>query len=563
MIDRTTFDTEIEKLTDIAQKYKTDSFTMSIQQLNEIKTDFDVKIMMVGHFNAGKSALINATIGRQNFLKENQAPETAIAAELHYGKEESVFGVDEKGNRHEITGNQICTDHFSHIEYYIDSPVLNKLSDYTIVDTPGFDSGIEAHNKALTSYLAFAAAYIVVIDADKGGIDKITLGFINEISRYSNMITVLLNKCDKQTKENAEIIRASAEQTLKTYGYYIPVYCISKYDPDAADTIFNIVSDFNAQHIYNMKLGNKIRTETENAVSVLQLIRKMKNCSTYDIDVNIQNYVRAKEKLQQDFDTRRNEYEDKANNFTENILNELRAALADKSNAVADAALCGGSAGMEAVISETIRPVLYRELKRFSFEEIDSIAAMVDFSHILDSASSKGISEIIVNLACDSKEIIDSGAFGKIADEISKTDKETKKTTSIYHIIGSAAAIATNVISPWLEAIIIVLPDIFQLLGKLFGESDREKIIRQYNNSIIPQVTNKLFDPIMNAVNESCHTILDNMQSAIESSMDSINSLLKEASEKRVAVIDEYDAFMKEIDKDITELNQMLNRKDC
>ena len=68
----------------------------------------------------------------------------------------------------------------------MNAPALARIADYTIVDTPGFDSGIEAHAQALSNYIGVGSAYLVVVDQEKGGLDETTLQFIREISHYSN-----------------------------------------------------------------------------------------------------------------------------------------------------------------------------------------------------------------------------------------------------------------------------------------------------------------------------------------------------------------------------------------
>lgn len=211
MVDRNRYDSVLDSLSAISKHYSECRFEDSIQQLRSAKDSFDIKLMLVGHFSAGKSALLNGLIERPGFLKESQLPQTAVATELRYDHNECAFAYRHSGDKEQLTEQATSApDKYSHLEYRLASPGLQEISDYTVVDTPGFDSGVEAHAKALAGYIGMGSAYIMVVDQEKGGIDETTLRFIEEISQYSSQIAVLINKCDKITSEAATEIAASA-----------------------------------------------------------------------------------------------------------------------------------------------------------------------------------------------------------------------------------------------------------------------------------------------------------------------------------------------------------------
>ena len=82
-------------------------------------------------------------IGKPGFLKEAQEPQTAIATELIYDENESAFAFDEDRNKELIEEEkEYSPKDYNHLEYRINSENLKKISDFTIVDTPGFDAGI-------------------------------------------------------------------------------------------------------------------------------------------------------------------------------------------------------------------------------------------------------------------------------------------------------------------------------------------------------------------------------------------------------------------------------------
>ena len=87
-----------------------DSFAKDIEEKKHKVIDFQGRILFVGSFSAGKSALINAVLGDEEILKENLSPETALATELIYGEDEQIVLVNKDGSIVEI-GNNLSLIH--------------------------------------------------------------------------------------------------------------------------------------------------------------------------------------------------------------------------------------------------------------------------------------------------------------------------------------------------------------------------------------------------------------------------------------------------------------------
>lgn len=228
MVDRKKFDHALAMRQQLEAHYPDRNFQDAFQLSEELRDHFEIKLLVVGHFSAGKSALLNALLQRPAFLKEAQQPQTALATELVYDTTEQAFAYRKDGSCEELqAGKEYLPEEYSHLEYHVNAPALARIADYTIVDTPGFDSGIEAHAQALSNYIGVGSAYLVVVDQEKGGLDETTLQFIREISHYSNQIAVVLNKCDKITPDTVEQIVSAAQGTLEMWGFPYKVYPIS------------------------------------------------------------------------------------------------------------------------------------------------------------------------------------------------------------------------------------------------------------------------------------------------------------------------------------------------
>ena len=102
MVNRDTYDKTIEELKIIYSHHQGCDFGTALSQIMDIRDKFDIKLIFVGHFSGGKSSLINALMGKPNFLKEGQEPKTSIVAEISYDENESFISYDIKGNKQEI-----------------------------------------------------------------------------------------------------------------------------------------------------------------------------------------------------------------------------------------------------------------------------------------------------------------------------------------------------------------------------------------------------------------------------------------------------------------------------
>ena len=173
----------------------------SIRQLDEF-----FLLVVVGEFNAGKSAFINALVG-QPVLQEGVTPTTASIHVLKYG-ERLAQDVDDDGLR-------------------IVTAPADLLRDVHIVDTPGTNAVIREHERLTADFVPRADLVLFVTSADRP-FTETERAFLETIRGWGKKIVVVINKTDiferrAEVDEVIGFVRASAQRLLGLTPEIFPV----------------------------------------------------------------------------------------------------------------------------------------------------------------------------------------------------------------------------------------------------------------------------------------------------------------------------------------------------
>ncbi len=147
----------------------------SIRQLDEF-----FLLVIVGEFNAGKSAFINALLGAP-VLKEGVTPTTTQVNILRYGKEEA---------------RTIESEHL----HILTAPV-DLLADLSIVDTPGTNAIVREHEEITTQFVPRSDLVLFITSADRP-FSESERTFLEQIRDWGKKVVIVLNKVDLLENES-------------------------------------------------------------------------------------------------------------------------------------------------------------------------------------------------------------------------------------------------------------------------------------------------------------------------------------------------------------------------
>jgi small GTP-binding protein len=164
----------------------------SIEQLDEL-----FLLVIVGEFNAGKSAFINALVGSK-VVEEGVTPTTAQINLLQYG--ETIDRQVRESSLHVIT-----------------APVA-LLRDIHIVDTPGTNAIIREHERITAEFVPRADMVLFVTSADRP-FTETERAFLEQIRAWGKKVVVVINKVDilegeSQIEEVTTFVATSAQSLL-------------------------------------------------------------------------------------------------------------------------------------------------------------------------------------------------------------------------------------------------------------------------------------------------------------------------------------------------------------
>lgn len=146
-----------------------DTLGQSIRQLDDL-----FLLVIVGEFNSGKSAFINALLG-QKLLKEGVTPTTTQINILRFGEKSEQNLVEEN---HQV----------------IFLPI-DLLSEISIVDTPGTNAVIREHEELTTHFVPRADLVLFITSADRPFTES-ERNFLQRIRDWGKKVVLVLNKID-------------------------------------------------------------------------------------------------------------------------------------------------------------------------------------------------------------------------------------------------------------------------------------------------------------------------------------------------------------------------------
>ena len=161
----------------------------SIEQLDEL-----FLLVVIGEFNAGKSAFINALLGSK-VVAEGVTPTTAQINVLQYG--ETIDRRVRESNLHVITAP---------------APLLREIH---IVDTPGTNAIIREHEAITAEFVPRSDLVLFVTSADRP-FTETERAFLEQVRGWGKKVVVVINKVDiLDSEQDVEAVKSFVAENAR------------------------------------------------------------------------------------------------------------------------------------------------------------------------------------------------------------------------------------------------------------------------------------------------------------------------------------------------------------
>ena len=340
-----------DKMHEMKALYQKYDFSSVLEELNkdieDIK-DFKVTVPLVGGFSTGKSSLLNELIGYE-FLSTDITPETAVPVELTYGDEHISFCMKDGTMKTEplnTTGVQRIPADCALMKAQMRNPFFEQIPDIRLVDMPGFDSGIEVHNRAINDYLPKSLAYIIAIAADESTVRASILNFLTELQLNNMPVYAVITKADKCDEEELPGIAAHIKQTIEHKMHITDLkLAVTSADDGETEQMQEILKEIQAksEEIFRSHYEKKLRHYAENLQSYLN-----KQLSAPDTNlIQVQEDKKLLEEkisdMQKDLADEKARFAEQADRCIEGIRSKVESELRSSSSVLENILMQGGS----------------------------------------------------------------------------------------------------------------------------------------------------------------------------------------------------------------------------
>ena len=179
--------------------------------------DYRVRVALLGAFNTGKSALLNALLGTP-LVQVSVQEETSLPVEVFYGTQGITVQRGGRACRADPTvlrSGGAALDGAEMARACLPLPALASLPGISLLDTPGIGTYPAAHNAGLPALVRQAGAYILVFGADAPVITESMAAFLATLPLTEKPLLCVLTKADQFSPGQLDAITEYLEHSLK------------------------------------------------------------------------------------------------------------------------------------------------------------------------------------------------------------------------------------------------------------------------------------------------------------------------------------------------------------
>lgn len=517
--------------------------------INRMTKDKFVKVPFVGDFSSGKSSLLNAYTG-SDLLPTNILPETAVAYELYYSENEKLelySGGTLKETKYSLSQIKEFNVTPGDVVYvYMSNEKIRNLNHrgIVLVDMPGIDSGIEAHNNAILNYIREGSVFMMFTDIEQATLRSSAISFIREIQQYGLSINVFLSKADKKPETEVQEIRASVGKVVRSLISEDSVVGVtsSVEEKYGYKDVEAVLSKVDAEKIFAERYTGEVDAFISSVIAQFEMQIKLITSNAKDFDSLIEQLSKKKTEAISSLEGKASQAQS-LEGSADDILQDIRSALMGASQRLAMVAFSskGDGKAFESELMSIIRPVLINSFKREMTEYQEVIGESMkelsaDLSSVISVSSTQGES-----LA---KDVLEKLGGGNMVESL----LQKGLSMLLAKFAGKKAlTLLVGALSPVITIVVSFLPDLISLI---FGKSNEQKTA-EVRDKIESQVIGRVIDGLRPNVEQM---LMENRQEAYNEIKAEIENTIEQIDENIKSVMDEKLSSEAEISERVNKL---------
>lgn len=517
--------------------------------INRMTKDKFVKVPFVGDFSSGKSSLLNAYTG-SDLLPTNILPETAVAYELYYSENEKLelySGGTLKETKYSLSQIKEFNVTPGDVVYvYMSNEKIRNLNHrgIVLVDMPGIDSGIEAHNNAILNYIREGSVFMMFTDIEQATLRSSAISFIREIQQYGLSINVFLSKADKKPETEVQEIRASVEKVVRSLISEDSVVGVtsSVEEKYGYKDVEAVLSKVDAEKIFAERYTGEVDAFISSVIAQFEMQIKLITSNAKDFDSLIEQLSKKKTEAISSLEGKASQAQS-LEGSADDILQDIRSALMGASQRLAMVAFSskGDGKAFESELMSIIRPVLINSFKREMTEYQEVIGESMkelsaDLSSVISVSSTQGES-----LA---KDVLEKLGGGNMVESL----LQKGLSMLLAKFAGKKAlTLLVSALHPIITIVVSFLPDLISLI---FGKSNEQKTA-EVRDKIESQVIGRVIDGLRPNVEQM---LMENRQEAYNEIKAEIENTIEQIDENIKSVMDEKLSSEAEISERVNKL---------
>lgn len=373
--------------------------TTRINELTPLIEHFQIRIPFIGGFSSGKSSLLNALL-EEPLLSTEVTPETAVAAELRFGKVPRFIGYKGDGQTVAVTRQQIEDNQLQMLLpkgwLAIEMPcaALADIQQLVLVDMPGWGSGVDAHQRVVDDYASRSLAYAVVVSAEEGTLRDSLRRALLELAIEEKPVVLVVTKAHKRPDGDvANVTRQLTDEITQLMGrppLATSVTSAGKRDVVQLKTALALLQS-RAENVFFHSVTQPWRGQLQHAAQLMQMLSgqdfKDAEAIAADIDTFEQKMAEFDQRLQRETES----LEERVGPILGAIRIRVDNALSQRLESLTSRALDGvnisddviGTARL--VVAQALKEEFEPTMQRYLDRLVDALPSKLDFSFQLSN----------------------------------------------------------------------------------------------------------------------------------------------------------------------------------